>query len=116
LDQVDFNVMTTNLSVKNRIVTIDNGVLDSRLFNVTYKGTLKLTDSLYTSGITLQGFIEPRPEMLGGMKNAAAVTLIKNQLQNNKLSFTINGTLIEPGILFKGASGIIDGIIDGGVR
>lgn len=116
LDQVNFNSMTTVLSLKDKIVTFEKGVVDSRLFNVSYTGTLKLTDTIYTSDITLTGFMEPRPELFGGLKNATAASFIKNQLQNDKLSFTISGSILEPGILFKGASGIIDGIIDGGLR
>jgi len=113
LNSLDFNAMTTGLSLRNRIASLTNGTVDSRLFNATFEGTLRLTGNLYTSIINLQGQMEPRPEMLGGLKNPTAVSFIRNQLQNNRLSFTISGTFVEPGIQFKGSSGIIDGMIEG---
>lgn len=116
MEQVAFESTATDLALSNRTVTLDNGVMDSHLFTATYKGNMTLADNLYTSGITLQGFMEPRPELLGGLQNPTAASLIKSQLQDDRLSFTISGTLLEPGILFKGASGIIDGVIEGGGR
>lgn len=115
-DQLDFKTLKTTLNMKDMVARFEDGAVDSRLFTVGFKGTLHFTDSLYTSRIAIQGFMEPRPELFGGLENAAAVSFIRNQLQDNRLSFNITGPFLDPGIIFKGASGIIDGIIEGGVR
>lgn len=116
LDRIDFQSMTTSLNIKDRVASFENGQMESRLFKADFDGSLKLTGNMYTSAVNIRGKIEPRSELFGGLKNSASVSFIKGQLQDDKLSFIINGTLVEPGILFKGASGVIDGIIEGGVR
>ncbi|MDW7773124.1 MAG: type II secretion system protein GspN [Desulfobulbaceae bacterium] len=115
LEQIDFHLMSASVNLKDRIFSLDSGMMESRLFTANYEGSLQFADNLYTSALNIQGLMEPRSELLGGMNNTAA-SLIRSQLQNNKLSFVINGTLFEPGIIFRGASGIIDGIIESGGR
>ncbi|MDH3330535.1 MAG: type II secretion system protein GspN, partial [Desulfobulbaceae bacterium] len=39
LDQVNFNSMTTILSIKDKSVTFEDGTVDSRFFKVSYSGT-----------------------------------------------------------------------------
>jgi len=64
----------------------------------------------------MQGFLAPRPELLSRLHDDAVVSLIKEQLRDGKLSFTVSGTLLEPGILFHGLSGVIDGVIERSAR
>jgi type II secretion system protein N len=116
LQRIDFHDMSTDLSISNRIVSLEDGRMDSRLFSASYKGVVRVTDNLYTSSINIQGSMEPRPEMLAGLQNPTAVSLIKSQLRDDKLSFTLSGSLMEPGIQFRGTSGVIDGVIEGGAR
>ena len=116
LDQVEFNTMSTDLEMKGGSINFENGIVDSRLFSGNYKGIVRMAKSLYASSISLTGFFEPRPELLGGLKNPAVSSLIKSQLQDGKLSFTISGTIMEPGIQFRGASGVIDGVLEGGMK
>ena len=72
-----------------------------------------LADNLLNSGLNLQGSFEPRPELLGGLKDPNMIQLIKGQLRDGKLMFTITDTIQMPGISFEGASGVIDGMIQG---
>ena len=113
LDVLEFNTMKAIVSAKDRIVNVSDGQMESRLFSASFKGVMSLSDNLYTSGIKVQGSVEPRPELLGRLDNDIEITFIKSQLTDGRLSFVISGSLSEPGILFKGASGVIDGIIEG---
>lgn len=116
LGSLDFNRLTTALSLRDRVATFENGKIESDLFGVDFAGTVTLADTLLGSGLDIKGSFEPRPEMLGSLKDPAVVQLIKGQLRENKLTFTLSDTLLEPGILFAGVSGVIDGIIQGSGR
>jgi type II secretion system protein N len=116
LDVLEFSTMRAAVTAKDRIVNVNDGQLDSRLFSADFTGVMSLSDSFSTSGIKVQGFVEPRPELFGRLGNDAAITLIKSQLQGGRLSFAVSGSLAEPGILFKGSSGVIDGIFEGSLR
>jgi len=110
-----FNQAKASLSLTDRVVTLDNGKVDSNLFGADFNGTVALADTLLGSGLNIQGSFEPRPELLGNLEGAV-VELIKGQLQDSRLTFSITDTLLEPGLLFQGISGVIDGLIQGGER
>ena len=116
LDVLEFTTMKTRVLAKDRIVNVNDGEVDSRLFSASFDGVMSLSDNFITSGLKVQGSVEPRPELLGRLDSEIAITFIKSQLRDNKLSFAISGSLSEPGILFKGVSGVIDGIYEGGSR
>ncbi len=116
LDVLEFTAVRAAVTAKDRIVNVKDGQMDSRLFSANFTGVMSLSDSLATSGIKIQGSVEPRPELFGRLGSDTAITLIKSQLQDGRLSFAISGSLAEPGILFKGVSGVIDGIFEGGLR
>jgi type II secretion system protein N len=116
LGSLEFNRLTTVLSLSDRIVTLENGKIDSDLFGVDFTGTVTMADNLLGSGLAIKGSFEPRPELLGSLKDPAVVQLIKGQLHEDKLTFSLSDTLLEPGMLFQGVSGAIDGIIQGSGR
>ncbi len=116
LDRLKFSRMSARVSLKKRVVTFADGKVESRLFSAGYKGTVTLLPYFQESGINMRGFLAPRPELLSRLHNDVAVSLIREQLQDGKLSFTVSGTLLEPGILFHGISGVIDGVIERSAR
>lgn len=116
LSQLEFSRMTAALHLRDRIVTLEEGTIESKLLAGEYSGTVTLTDPLIASKVEVEGLMEPRPELLGNIRDGAVLALIRNQLQENRLSFAISGTILEPGITFHGASGVIDGIIQGSAR
>lgn len=116
LDQLEFGQMTGSLELRERVLTLTQGKLDSRLLAGEYSGTVTLANPLPMSEVKVDGTLEPRSELLSGLPNQATVILIRKQLRDNKLSFALSGTILEPGIQFRGASGVIDGIIQGGER
>jgi type II secretion system protein N len=116
LNNLPFNQLATSLSLADRVVTFTRGKMDSDLFAADFEGTVALADNLLGSGLDISGSFEPRPELMGGLKDPAVVQLIKGQLRDNKLTFQLSDTLFEPGIRFQGVSGTIDGIIEGSGR
>lgn len=116
LDLFEFSQLTGSMELKNRALALTKGKVESRLLAGDFQGTVTLAESLPVSEVKVDGSLEPRPELLSGLRDQAVVTLIKKQLRDNKLSFALNGTMLEPGIQFQGASGAIDGIIQGGER
>ena len=115
-ESLEFTQARATIRMKDGVMTVEQGEVESHLLAGSYDGTITFSDNLATSSVDLKGSFEPRPELLGGMENQATVSLIRSQLQDGKLSYSINGTVLAPGILFEGASGIIDGIIEGGIR
>ena len=116
LSRLEFSRMTTALKFGEGVVAVEEGTVESKMLAGEYGGTVTLADSLPTSEVKIDGFIEPRPELLGSIKDGATLALIRNQLRENRLSFAISGTILEPGITFQGASGVIDGILRGGAQ
>ncbi|HBI16154.1 MAG TPA: type II secretion system protein GspN [Desulfobulbaceae bacterium] len=116
LDQLEFGQLTGSLELRERLLALNHGKVDSRLLAGEYSGSVTLADPLQLSEVKIDGTFEPRPELLSSLRNETTVTLIRKQLRDNKLSFSLNGTILEPGIEFQGVSGVIDGIIQGGER
>lgn len=116
LAQLEFGEMTGSLELRERVLALTKGRVESRLLAGEYNGTVTLASPLQISEMKIDGSLEPRPELLSGLRNQTTVTLIKKQLKDNKLSFALSGTIQEPGIQFRGASGVIDGVIQGGER
>ncbi|MFZ5797929.1 MAG: type II secretion system protein GspN [Desulfobulbaceae bacterium] len=114
LDQLAFGLLTGSLELREGVLTLAEGRLDSGLLAGEFGGSVVLRTPLVMSTLAVEGALEPRPELLSSLRDKATVTLIRNQLSDNKLSFVLNGSLLEPGIQFRGTAGIIDGIITGG--
>jgi len=113
MDKLEFNKLTVSLDVKDRTVNLEKGKVDANLFAADFSGTVTLADNFLGSGLDIKGNFEPRPELLGGLNNAAVVELVRGELRDDKLAFTITDTLLEPGLNFQGVSGVIDGMIQG---
>lgn len=116
LSRLEFSRMTAELQLSDRVVAVKKGTVESKMLAGEYGGTVTLADSPLMSEVQIDGFIEPRPELLGSIKDGAVLALIRDQLRDNRLPFALSGTLMEPGITFQGASGVIDGILRGGAR
>ena len=116
LDTLGFRQLDTSISLKNKEMTIGKGKVESDMFAADFKGTVILADDLFSSGLDVNGWFEPRPELLANLKDKTMVQVVKSQLRNNRMNFTLTDTLMAPGIQFEGASGVIDGVIQGGIR
>lgn len=111
LDTLVFKNMTTEISLRDRIITLESGKVDSNYFAADFDGTVTLAGSMAASTLDINGSFEPRPEMLASIEDQQVMQLIKGQLRDGRLRFELTDSLLQPGILFQGATGAIDGII-----
>lgn len=116
LDALVYRQLDTSLSLSDKVVKFKEGKVESEMYAADFKGTVTLADDLLGSTLDVNGWFEPRPELLANLKDKAMVQLVKKQLLDNRLNFKLTDTLMAPGIQFKGVSGVIDGVIQGGAR
>ena len=96
----EFQKMEVTLEQHDRELAVKDGQIQSRLLRATFSGTVQLRPQLTTSPLNLHGMITPLPELLGGLPDDAATASIRERLQKGKLAFTVEGTLLQPGIRF----------------
>lgn len=116
LEKLEFSQLTGSLELKDRALALTKGKVESRLLAGEYSGSVTLADPLAMSTVKIEGTVVPRSELLSGLHDQAAVNMIKKQLKDNKLFFVLSGTVLAPGIQFRGAAGVIDTIMQGGGR
>ena len=102
MKQLAFTQVASRIKYESGKIYLKGGRIESRLLAGEFSGTVKPAGSIGRSTLKLNGALIPRPEFLSGLGNEMAVNLLKKQLQEGKLPFTINGSLKEPGIFFSG--------------
>jgi type II secretion system protein N len=102
LKQIAFDSLRVKLKRQDGLLRIEGGKLESALFSAEFSGTLRLEHTLPLSHIQLTGSFAPRPEFMAALGSPVLADLLKRQLRQGKLSFTISGMLQEPGINFIG--------------
>ncbi|GAB4344661.1 MAG: hypothetical protein Kow0089_21330 [Desulfobulbaceae bacterium] len=113
LESLEFNRMRSEIVLAEGVVRVEKGKVDSTLFGVDFSGTITLADTIPGSGLDISGTFEPRPELLGSIREGAVQELIKGQLKEGRLAFRLTDTVGAPGLVFEGVAGVIDGIIQG---
>lgn len=116
LEQLEFSEASAALQLENKTLAVSAGKFESRMLAAEFGGSVALADNLPLSGLELDGSLEPRSELLSGLSDQMMVEQIKKQLKDNRLSFFLSGTMLEPGVKFQGATGVIDAVFQGGVR
>ncbi|MCI5223270.1 MAG: type II secretion system protein GspN, partial [Candidatus Electrothrix sp. AR4] len=100
MERLEFDQATAKVLYDDSgILHIEEGTMTSRSLSSEFSGTLHPVTPCALSKIRLQGSLEPRPEFLASIGNPILVELVKRQLMDDGLPFTINGTLREPGIV-----------------
>ena len=104
MDQLAFTEVSSWFHYGSGEMQLLDGRLRSRLLTGTFTGTVQLkTMVLNRSELRLQGTLVPRSEFLAGLGEEVDVKLLKKQLQRGGgLPFSVNGTVQQPGIIFKG--------------
>lgn len=102
MKQLAFAQVSSRIQYEPGNIQLEGGRVESRLLAGEFSGTVKPVGGIGRSILKLNGFLIPRPEFLSGIGNDRAVNLLKEQLQEGKLPFTLNGPLKEPGIVFTG--------------
>ena len=114
MKQLAFSQVSSRIRYEPGVIHLEGGSIESRLLAGEFSGTVMPAGSIGRSTLKLNGVLIPRSEFLSGIGNDMAVNLLKKQLQEGKLPFTINGPLKEPGIVFTGLSADFNQHLQGG--
>ena len=103
MDQLTFTEVSSRFHYGSGKIQIMDGKMKSRLLAAEFSGTVQWDTTVFNrSELSLQGTLIPRPEFLTALGEDVEVNLFRKQLREGGLPFTINGSLQNPGIIFKG--------------
>jgi type II secretion system protein N len=102
MDELAFEAISSKVSKQGVNLRLQDGALESKLLAAEFAGSLRLMEPVFRSPVQLQGALLPRPEFLASLGSPMLVNMLKRQLRQDKMTFTLNGTVQEPGIIFKG--------------
>ena len=100
LGELEFSSLTSKAKLADRMIRILSGRLDSRVLSGKFGGELRLASDPRLTTLLLKGTLSPRPELFTKLKGKEEVDLMRGQLKDGKMPFTISGTVLEPGITF----------------
>lgn len=100
LKQLDFSSITLHCQGQ-RTLACDGGNFKGQQLEGEFNGEIQVSDRLGQSILHLQGELSPRPELLAGLGNKQEANLLRSQLKNGKLPFSLQGSLENPGISFS---------------
>lgn len=100
--QLAFEQLRCGLKRQADTVRLEGGKLESKLLSAEFSGNLRLAAPAAATSVQFQGRLEPRPELLASLGGPQLAAMLKNQLREGKLPFTVSGTLHQPGINFTG--------------
>ncbi len=96
-----FSHVTVIVRGRGTTLQLEQGSVESKLFNGQFAGAIKLTQDPAASLLDISGTLQPRPEFFKGVNNAAVLQIFRAQLKNKPLSFKVSGDLRNPGIHFE---------------
>ncbi|WP_339138528.1 MAG: type II secretion system protein GspN [Candidatus Electrothrix sp. GW3-4] len=100
MKQIDFDRIETQLAFSSGTISLSQGKVNSPLFAADFQGSLHTTVPCSLSRIDLKGFFRPRAEFASSIDSPSLVMLLKKEMQQGNLPFTVNGLLKAPGIKF----------------
>ncbi|NOQ46482.1 MAG: type II secretion system protein GspN [Desulfobulbaceae bacterium] len=108
LEHLDYVRISTACMLEEGKFFFEQGRMDAKSLAGDFEGTVQPATDLLESVLELQGSLEPRPELFAGITDEMTAELIRSQLKEGHLPFTVRGSLREPGILFNGLSVELD--------
>ncbi len=115
MQKLAFTQLGSSFTFDAQGMTFIDGMLEGRMLSGEFSGTVRpVVDEIMRSPLQLQGTMVPRSELLSSLKNATLANLLKKQLKDGKLDFTVNGSLAEPGIVFTGLPADLNKQLQGG--
>jgi type II secretion system protein N len=100
MEQLDFDSIATELDVDTGTVLFSKGKVTSPLFSADFQGNLHTVVPCRLSHIQLTGSFQPGPEFTASVHSPSLVNMLKKEMRQGSLPFTVNGPLKEPGIVF----------------
>ena len=89
------------LRSRGETMQIEQGVVNSELFNGQFSGEIKVTRDSTARQLDIRGTMLPRPAFFTGVNNASLLKVIRTQLKDRSVPFRISGDLYNPGIHFE---------------
>jgi type II secretion system protein N len=102
MEKLIFDSLSSTISKKAGSLQFKNGKLRAKLLAAEFAGSLRVREPVFLSPVRIQGAFVPRPEFLASLGSPLLVNMLKRQLQEGKMPFSVSGNLQEPGIHFKG--------------
>ncbi len=102
MEELVFERLSGKMSYDDEVVHLADGAMKSRAFSAEFNGTLQPDTPFQVSKIKATGSLLPRPELLASMGDPSVVNILRKQLREGRLPFTITGPLQAPGIFFTG--------------
>lgn len=98
LSSFDFSTVDFQFSHQANQLRLTDGTASGSALHVKLKGGVTLTSPLKTSRLNLKGVILPDSPIFSKLSNTTAVKAATGKKINNRLSFTITGSLGNPKI------------------
>ena len=102
MEKLTFESISSKVSKQGGTLRLQEGKLESKLLAAEFVGSFQLLEPVFRSSVQLQGAVLPRPEFLASLGSPMMVNMLKRQLRQDRMPFTLNGTVQEPGIRFNG--------------
>jgi len=104
LAELPFSEIKTELDRRDGHWFFKGGTIQSPLLAGRFSGSLQLAEHLLDSRFQGKGTLSPRPEMFVGARKMKMAELVRAQLKDGVLPFTVAGTLATPSVRFDGLS------------
>lgn len=99
-EYIDFSKGTVSIQVQGDKVGLSKGMLDSDLFMAQFEGEVDLASPLAGSTLHIHGDLQPWTGMFAKIGSPQAIRMIREELQDGTLPFSITGTANAPAIDF----------------
>lgn len=108
--EVPFSRGTVVLHGQGERLQLEQGVVESELFDSRFSGVLTVHRELALSQLDVQGSLQPKNKLFRGLDNTVALQAFRVQLKENTLPFRISGELSNPGIHYQEFSMLVQNL------
>lgn len=108
--ELPFSQGTVILHGNNKTLQLEQGVVESELFDSRFSGMLTVHRDPGLSQLDVQGAMQPKSKLFRGLDNTVALQAFRVQLKENTLPFRISGELSNPGIHYQEFSMLVQNL------
>lgn len=109
--ELPFSRGTVVLHGQGERLQLEQGVVESELFDSRFAGILTVHRDLALSQLDVQGSMQPKNKLFRGLdNNTLALQAFRVQLKENPLPFRISGELSNPGIHYQEFSMLVQNL------
>jgi len=99
--ELPFSQGTVILHGRDETLRLEQGMVESDLFDGSFSGTITMRRDPVSSQLDLIGVMQPKNKFFKGLDNTVAVQAFRMQLKDQALPFRITGDLSNPGIHYE---------------